>query len=991
MKEKEFYTVKETKEFDEIKKFQAQEYYEDKSNPNPKEKYDTFEDSSTNLKRYDYFDYNHERRKKKKESIAKKAVKKILSLPVSIGSGAVALIAGAIIALTIASGLTDIMPNCNVTINEVGFDYVSYDMDIDQLNPNIDYVVQVSNPNQEFNKKARVGLNNYVFTGLNPNETYTISLIGYNNHYASSYTYYQCEFYTLTKGDESVNFEIEEYYNDEELSVGINYNVQILNKTDDDVSYRLMVEGYGNHLDDSEMINNSFTGTLDNLMADSMVQIMVFKNDELLDSYDYEINHSFVNISYEVIYDDENKNAYLVYDVSIPSTKYTYYMYIDGANYYDIDFGEENSTSGRIDNLEDGNYYLMLYAYLKEEFIEEIDIEEEYGDYNSQEKFLYSADFEVTKPDYWEEPQEELDYQFDVSYYFINQNIEIDIQELNGKVTNDDIIYLDITEIDKDGNSEVYEEVLEFDINDDYATSYLVSKFNYSTETINLEIYRLEDNERVDNIYIDSLYKENKLEIDINDSSLYYSETSLEVYYTLESTDGEYDKAFAIYSGMDKIEITDDGEKLIIDNIFDYEELSIGVTVSGAFRDGYHNYDEEILYNILVPRIELDVDIDYVLSDGDPYYKLSYEFITNDYDHVSINDMIMYINFSDSEEELSLNSIELNYQYEEIIEYGEYSDTITINCNGSYSITYGNEVTLDTEFNEFSKSIDQNMELIKYSFNSVDYDPMMLLEFSQVGPAYAIINYNEEEYTVEDNSYELSVNLEDDSILTISYYNSSDELLRSEEITINAYVTPNYGIGEAMSLITYNDDSTINVYMKILDYEYTDLTVQILYEDKNGDTVDISFDEGFVYYEDFIDDNFAIKLKLLDIKDNIEYNLYEGYLYEYFKDSIYEEILPSLTLYATGGKDLRIETYYDIDTDFVLTVDGTNYNLELQYIDNVYMCDCANIDINSDSTCTMTVNVTSDSYLYEEYSNYHTLKGNTYKEYTLNVTVDVQN
>ena len=232
MKDKEYFSTPEINEIKETKQFQSDEYYKHNGNKEVNEKYDTFEDSSENNKRLDYFDISHGN-KRNKTSKAKKVMSKILSLPSTIGTGAIALIAGAIIAITIASGVTDVMPNVNISINDIGLDYISYDMEIDKLNPGLDYIVKVSNPNQEIDSSCNEGVNSYLVTGLNPNETYTIALIGKNKTYGNTYTYYESNFYTLTDGIESVEIDVKETFDNENLSVGFDYYVSVLNKAKD--------------------------------------------------------------------------------------------------------------------------------------------------------------------------------------------------------------------------------------------------------------------------------------------------------------------------------------------------------------------------------------------------------------------------------------------------------------------------------------------------------------------------------------------------------------------------------------------------------------------------------------------------------------------------------------------------------------------------------------------------------------------------------------
>ena len=721
MKDKEYYSVSEIKETKEFQEFPAQEYYVDKGNKNVNEKYDTFEDATDSRKRLDYFDLHRER--KKKSSVAKKVVKKILSLPVSVGSGVVAVIAGAIIAITIASGVTDLIPNVSVNINDVGTDYVSCEMNVDELNSDIDYIMRVSNVNQTIdNYDVSVGINNYLVTGLNPNETYTISLIGYSPVYKNSYTYYSYDFYTLTEGEEAVEFLINENYDNENLSIGIDYNIGILNKAKDS-NFSLIIEGIEEHYEEgnreiTELTNNSFIGYIPDL-SNSFIRFIVLRNGEEFDSYEYEINHNFGEVHYEVIYDDSTKQANFEYSAKFPSDKYNYYMYLSGNEYYNIEF-EGKEKEGVIENLDNGTYYLYIYAYLKEEYMEPyVEGEEEYNHHN-YEKFLYSADVIVSKPVDWEE-ENNNQMSFDLSYDFPEQFVNFEFTETSGNFDSDSNYLLYITQVSTSGE-ESYDTVdISFEqVDDNYLGSYRY-RYNYSTEYMNIELYQSKGNESIKvyeeaQIFIDDFYKDANASITFLNDSVRYYDDYIVIPYEKYTGIGDYTFTINVFGDGEELDYTDSDSEIRIDkaDYYNLNTIEFEYYISGLFGDGYHDYDNTI-YAIDIAKVDLSVDVTY--NEGTSAYTLVYRISPNN-SNITINSLYFMASYENEEsEEFNIADIVIGEEQEIALQAKKYSKIVTVNSHCDMVINIGNEYQMTYNFDLFEKNFDE----LPYDFN-LDYE-----------------------------------------------------------------------------------------------------------------------------------------------------------------------------------------------------------------------------------------------------------------------------
>ena len=990
MKEKEQFDVNEIKSFKEHQEFKAEEYYQTEDNKKVKEKYDTFEDSSESRKRIDYFDLSSQNKPKKKNNI----VKTILKASTSISTGAIALIAGVIVVFNAISNITN-NPYINFYVNEIGVDFIDcevevgiieeeyeqsyedYDYDREYYESNIhNYILRISNPNQTIEYECLTGMNSYLITGLNPYESYTINVINYDTNLGIENILYTYDFYTLTSGISRCSFYFDQDINYEYLSNRLIYKVDILNKNKKG-NYYLEVSGdeYSNTFNDID--KNTFSGEIDNL-DNGMYYFLVYENDELIGSYEYELHGSFIDFSYEVNYDYNEYNVYLEYSANLYSDRYNYYLTVSSNNYYDFILDEE--PSGRIDNLEEGTYYLYIYAYLKEEYINYDEEETEYRNY--YEKFLYSSEFTVSIPSEWINSDE-----LNVEISFINQGIILDIYDYNDLISDDDNVLIDVTFYNDSYEETNITDELYFEKND-INYSYYTTKFNYDTSYINIYIYKYQDNNyqslyEINDLYIDSYYKENEFYIDINESEFIYSDDELVIPYTLGEYTGDYSYDFLVYSNGEEIDITNIDESITINNIYEYEHIEIYYNCYGEFYDGLHDYSSTLLFEFNVPHIGVEVsalfnnanlEIDYLFNTNSSYITILECNFT-----VSLNGVDLFHNANN----LDFNE-DYSYVFDDEVNYVSFCG---VSCNITYKLNYQNEL-IKEETIEKIISIPPVIEITNVSFYNVLEDAYIAINFIMNG-GYVSISDGVTTEECYDNVYEKSVDVSNDLSFEISYFDYDGEEFKDKEVlNFSKYTIPDIQTGYSNNIITYNDDESINAYSELVDYNIQNVNSEIkLYQ--GIEELELDSNQNLYYKENINDLDFTINLSLYEDYNDIRYNLLDITLFEYSIDYIQNNITSIISTNMAGANVLKINTDYYLDSSYTLIIDGVENALNYQFnaSESEYEIELSGLAIDRNSVCLVRYNVCYDYNNYEELNNSYNLSGNQFKEYEFEVTI----
>ena len=188
-------------------------YFEETKKINENKNYDFIQNSLYNKESYsikkeviETNEYGHSKKKESKKNtnnqptnLTKKLLEKITQTSSSLIQGFAASVAVAVTSIVVLSNIFIKSPNIELLDLNVGYDYVKYDVYIDEMNESLDYYSIISNNFEKYSYELEEGKNSNTVFDLMHNMQYDFYVVGLNNENKEETVYFKKTFYTTVE------------------------------------------------------------------------------------------------------------------------------------------------------------------------------------------------------------------------------------------------------------------------------------------------------------------------------------------------------------------------------------------------------------------------------------------------------------------------------------------------------------------------------------------------------------------------------------------------------------------------------------------------------------------------------------------------------------------------------------------------------------------------------------------------------------------------
>lgn len=221
MKKKDWFDCDEYNSFSEYKKYDAVEYYAGLEGKSFNESLKVEEASSVEAfkvrhasdevepdskKQADEKKQIEMKKQAESQSLVKRIVENTTGIAASVSGAAVTAVAAVALCTTFFDG----PPDASIVINDRGMDYVSYTLDVNNMQEDKIYYLKITNNGFEYQIEVpSVGTYSDIVPGLKPYYEYSIKLIGESGEVGGNTTYLSKSFYTKrqTTPEAAINFD----------------------------------------------------------------------------------------------------------------------------------------------------------------------------------------------------------------------------------------------------------------------------------------------------------------------------------------------------------------------------------------------------------------------------------------------------------------------------------------------------------------------------------------------------------------------------------------------------------------------------------------------------------------------------------------------------------------------------------------------------------------------------------------------------------------
>lgn len=452
---------------------------------------------------------------------------------------------------------------------------------------------------------------------------------------------------------------------------------------------------------------------------------------------------------------------------------------------------------------------------------------------------------------------------------------------------------------------------------------------------------------------------------------------------------------FGSYSGQDKAEIEINDINIGSIN-FIYNEY-------GSFNDLeklYASYNE-VGYQLLYPSLSINNEIRF----------------ENDYFIIDYN-CLMDFDYSSSRIEFYLDNGINTYTYN-VIEVKPSSYLSLNQYDGEYGLTSvsaklyfvdnktnNQEKMIEFSFGQFDLSYSYTLEKISAdiapNYDSVPTQIGISIYSNYVLPSSYKINITSEDYSINlmkdlsNVTYFNDLAMDSVTTINISIVGSSNNVYYGpftytiDPVSVNSnYVSPTvYSVNPGDSVVTYNDDGTINLYRKVNFIQEDNPNVYFNCMIYSSSEVDYATGETIYTnrFDSYADNNYSIIENIpLDtyIFCYIQEFLYNGVYYLMYKETpsgtVKIDFSSISVMVETNGNDtiFNISNSYYFSLDNYVSINGTLYTFDTfdSSNENMYTCTVSNLaEIPSE----IYIKASEYSYNYDSYSLDITMKGNKY-------------
>lgn len=261
--------------------------------------------------------------KKDNKNVIKKILQKVTESTSSFVSGVAATAAVVITTVVIFSNVVFDKPAIELIELVEGYDYVEYNITLDDISEEISYYVVIDNSFESHSFDIRVGENKNVVNDLTSNSLYNLSVIGINNENQTEVKYFTTRFFTK----ESIeNYKITwmsqgEILKEEQIQKGqIPSYDGVIPKKEETIDYKYEFIGWDQEFTEVfadtvynavfKEIEKEFTASIN--LLDESDAIIYWDNpdyNEVVFNVGFD-NSNDPNLSYRIILTDESNNMY---------------------------------------------------------------------------------------------------------------------------------------------------------------------------------------------------------------------------------------------------------------------------------------------------------------------------------------------------------------------------------------------------------------------------------------------------------------------------------------------------------------------------------------------------------------------------------------------------------------------------------------------------------------------------------------------------------
>ena len=850
---------------------------------------------------------------KKDKGIFKKLIQKVSEAASSLAGGIAATASVAIASVIIMTSVLIRSPNIELLDLVVGYDYVSYNLYIDEMDESLNYYSVVSNNFETHEFELYEGENKNTVYNLMHDMEYDLYVVGINEDGSEEVKYFNKTFYTTMKkkyinvqwvveGNVIETDEIE--YGESPIYDGLTPTKASSNEYD--YTFKSWIE----EIDEKGNITYiaEFEPSVRKYEVKWVVEGNVIETDEIeygeSPVYDgltptkassNEYDYTFKSWIEEI---DEKGNITYIAEFEPSVRKYEVKWVVEDnvIETDEIEYGESPIYDGLTPTKASSNEY----DYTFKSWIEEID---------EKGNITYIAEFEPS-----------------VRKYEVKWVVEGNVIET------DEIEY---------GESPVYDGLTptkDMTLNEEYEFIGWDKEIVPITEDV---IYTAVFNV-IKHEYVATYDQVNASDVYINyDNSDYYVMTfntgfnnSLDsrLSYRIILTDIDANKTY-IYEGVEPV-ATINVERSVVRLSITYESI------------GIYNEMEKVFESITLPDLlEISV-IDVIISDNltlvaTNEYQLSLSINSEFASEEVYNSLTLLINYSDSStKELIINDLLINQEMIINIPVLEYCSSFRLDYTLDLLGANGHNPRMITGTKEFV--LESNYELVRVYADPSDFmrarflfkyhfaDQETTLAVKDVLSSNITTIYEGEDYI----EVELDSSLEQQEF---TYYLSSlDGSAKGSENSIVVNMAAVEGVYEFQyvnpgeAVVTFNEDDTMNIYLNtFFETEDVDIWYLVRYTDYNsGTTYDMKYTESVAYIEYIPFSNYGIEYFVYKTIDGIDYQLYNVSV------SGGVEVASTYTCEGNVSEDdlgnvsvfINYYDYYQINSEsFVIIADGNEY------------------------------------------------------------------
>ena len=841
------------------------------------------------------------------KNVVKKLLQKVTEATSSlIGNVAVT----AVVAVTSVIVFTSILikaPNIELLDLIAGYDYVSYNLYIDETSEDMDYYVTISSNFENYRYELDDGENIGRVDNLRHNMEYELSVIGIGKSDNQEVKYFETKFYTTVSVKIiSVKWIVDGItVEEDQIEEGVTpiYDGSIPEKNStNELNYTFLQ--WNESIDENGNITYiaEFTSSTRLYNVKWIVEDIIVKEDEIeygkTPSYDgvtpvkpstNEYNYTFLEWNEST---DENGNITYIAEFTQTTRLYNVAWVVDGITVEEdqIEYGETpiyngstplksstdeldftflqwNETTDEIGNFTYvAEFISTVRLYTVTWIVEGVTVEEDQIEYGQIPVFDGAT------------PTKEMT--IDEEYTFIGWD---------NNITN---VTSDIT----------YTAVFETIIHEYTATFVVPTQSNITINYDNSDYYVISINTEFDNT------------------------TDARLLYRIILTDVQTNTQY-IYEGTDSI--------ATIDVLSTVKDMTITYELVGIYNNMEKLYEVvELTEHIAISDITSQIIDDYQLIGID-----SYEFkmiINSDYSNEEVYNYVeLVINYDDlSQQEILLEDVVVNEEMSIFIEVPSFCGSFTIDYRISLLDRYGQSERIIEESTEITlESIYEltNVYIDSRQFMTARFDFIYHLTDENTTIAVKDSTSGEVATLTEGYDYiEISIN---STAQDLTYYlsNINNEVLDTETIISfdSANITGDYSfnyVNPGDAIVTFNDDGTMNIYLDTLfETEDPDIYYLIRYNDFNSESIyEVKYTDSVAVIENIPFSNYGIVYYVYKTVEGIDYQL------EYIAVSggveiTYDSIVSGYTQIDNNnnlGLYLSFSEYSNVNLDsFVLLID----------------------------------------------------------------------